>query len=115
MDKRENDPAHETGSASSKAPENRLPRRQGSPGKVIALLNQKGGAGKTTLGTHLAGELAMAGGRVTLLDADPQGSPWTGRNAAFRTARNGAMASSGWRGIRCTRRRRRPCCRRTTP
>ena len=44
------------------------------PGKVIALLNQKGGAGKTTLATHLAGELAMQGGRVTLLDADPQGS-----------------------------------------
>lgn len=47
---------------------------QNRPGKVIALLNQKGGAGKTTLATHLAGELATAGGRVTLLDADPQGS-----------------------------------------
>nr|WP_233167863.1 ParA family partition ATPase [Xylophilus sp. ASV27] len=43
-------------------------------GKVIALLNQKGGAGKTTLATHLAGELARQGNRVTLLDADPQGS-----------------------------------------
>lgn len=43
-------------------------------GKVIALLNQKGGAGKTTLATHLAGEFAMQGLRVTLLDADPQGS-----------------------------------------
>ncbi|MEO9230015.1 MAG: ParA family partition ATPase [Devosia sp.] len=41
---------------------------------MIALLNQKGGAGKTTLATHLAGELAMQGQRVTLLDADPQGS-----------------------------------------
>lgn len=48
--------------------------KQGNrPGKVIALLNQKGGAGKTTLATHLAGELALQG-RVTLLDADPQGS-----------------------------------------
>ena len=46
----------------------------GRIGKVIALLNQKGGAGKTTLATHLAGELAMRGQRVTLLDADPQGS-----------------------------------------
>ncbi len=54
--------------------ENRLSGRQDRPGKVIALLNQKGGAGKTTLATHLAGELAMAGNRVTLLDADPQGS-----------------------------------------
>ncbi|CAN7364388.1 AAA family ATPase [Acidovorax sp. LjRoot129] len=44
------------------------------PGNVIALLNQKGGAGKTTLATHLAGQLALEGSRVTLLDADPQGS-----------------------------------------
>lgn len=43
-------------------------------GKVIALLNQKGGAGKTTLATHLAGELALDGHRVALIDADPQGS-----------------------------------------
>jgi chromosome partitioning protein len=74
MDKRENGTAQETGSASIGAPENRRPERQGSPGKVIAVLNQKGGAGKTTLATHLAGELAMTGSRVTLLDADPQGS-----------------------------------------
>lgn len=69
--------AQKAGSASQEAvrtPENRLPERQNRPGKVIALLNQKGGAGKTTLATHLAGELAMAGSRVTLLDADPQGS-----------------------------------------
>ncbi|WP_232080832.1 ParA family partition ATPase [Variovorax sp. SRS16] len=63
------------GSASSVGAENRLPEGRGrQPGKVIALLNQKGGAGKTTLATHLAGELAMTGSRVTLLDADPQGS-----------------------------------------
>ncbi|SIR52512.1 plasmid segregation oscillating ATPase ParF [Pseudacidovorax sp. RU35E] len=43
-------------------------------GKVIALLNQKGGAGKTTLSTHLAGAFARQGRRVTLIDADPQGS-----------------------------------------
>lgn len=74
MDTREIGPAQENGSASIHAPEKRLPGRQFRPGKVIALLNQKGGAGKTTLATHLAGELAMTGSRVTLLDADPQGS-----------------------------------------
>ncbi len=48
---------------------------------IIALLNQKGGVGKTTLATHIAGELAMQGSAVILLDADPQGSAldWTQR------------------------------------
>ena len=41
---------------------------------IIALLNQKGGVGKTTLATHIAGELALRGQQVILLDADPQGS-----------------------------------------
>lgn len=40
---------------------------------VIALLNQKGGVGKTTLSIHIAAELA-ATSRVLLIDADPQGS-----------------------------------------
>ena len=48
---------------------------------IIALLNQKGGVGKTTLATHMAGELALQGRSVLLLDADPQGSAldWTQR------------------------------------
>lgn len=50
---------------------------------IIALLNQKGGVGKTTLATHIAGELALRGNTVILLDADPQGSAldWTQRRA----------------------------------
>lgn len=41
---------------------------------IIALLNQKGGVGKTTLATHLAGEFASAGRGVIVIDADPQAS-----------------------------------------
>ena len=41
---------------------------------IVALLNQKGGVGKTTLALHLAGEWARHGQRVTVIDADPQGS-----------------------------------------
>ena len=50
---------------------------------IVALLNQKGGVGKTTLATHIAGELALRGDTVILLDADPQGSAldWTQRRS----------------------------------
>ena len=42
--------------------------------KVIAVLNQKGGAGKTTIATHVATALRLAGHTVLLVDSDPQGS-----------------------------------------
>ena len=45
-----------------------------NPARIIVLVNQKGGPGKTTLTMHLAGELARRGGRVLVADADPQGT-----------------------------------------
>jgi chromosome partitioning protein len=42
--------------------------------KVIAVLNQKGGSGKTTIATHLARALQLQGSSVLLVDSDKQGS-----------------------------------------
>jgi chromosome partitioning protein len=41
---------------------------------VLAVLNQKGGVGKTTLATHIAMRLSELKNRVLLIDADQQGS-----------------------------------------
>lgn len=53
-------------------------------GKIISIVNQKGGVGKTTTAVNLASAVGVVGKKVLLIDLDPQGNT----TSAYGIAKN---------------------------
>ncbi len=68
--------------------------------KVLTLLNEKGGVGKTTLSAHIGAGLAQQGARVLIVDTDAQAN----LTSQFRVAETGGLyqlivKEAAWRDV----------------
>ncbi len=61
-------------------------------GRIVAVVNQKGGVGKSTTAVNLSACLALLGKRILLVDIDPQGNATTGLGIDKRTIENDSYA-----------------------
>ena len=67
-------------------------RRIEGMGRTVAVVNQKGGVGKSTTAVNLSACLALLGKRILLVDIDPQGNATTGLGIDKRGIENDSYA-----------------------
>ena len=73
--------------------------------KTVLVASSKGGAGKTTIATHLAAHAAVEGLRTAIIDADPQQSStrWAERRAGMDSAvlpiAGARRAKAAWKSV----------------
>jgi chromosome partitioning protein len=67
--------------------------------KIVAFVNQKGGVGKTATALGIASSIRSRGGRVLVIDLDPQANATSGLGASAEGFTSGDVLASGKPGV----------------